>query len=210
MIRLISSVRVNKGATYQDADKALLLNVQQGDVKAFECVYTMYSARLYGGMLKLVKSANVAEELLQEVFQRVWEYRASINPEKPFGAYLFTIAKHLVYDYFNEVSRHQLIDEYIKRKSRESVIATPCALEEKETVLLLNEAIQQLPPQRKLIYTLCKMEGKSYEDVSKKLGISVSTISDHIVKAGKSIRAYYLSKDIVYTAILLCLSFLVG
>ena len=60
----------------------------------------------------------------------------------------------------------------------------------KETSEILNKAINNLPSQQKLVFTLCKLEGKSYEDASATLGISTSTINNHIVKATKSIKGY--------------------
>ena len=64
-----------------------------------------------------------------------------------------------------------------------------------EKSVLLENAISKLPPQRQQVFRLCKLEGKSYRDVSELLGISLSTISDHIVKATKSIRNYLESTD---------------
>lgn len=181
----------------------LLSQVREGDVKAFEAVYNIYSHRLYSNILKLVKSSLIAEELLQDIFQRVWEHRKNIDTNKSFKSYLFTIAKNLVCDYFNKASRERLVDRYLQVQEEKQLMRVDHVLEEKESELILQNAIRQLPPQRKLVYTLCKIEGKSYEEVSKGLGISVSTISDHIVKATKSIKAYYLSKDLLYISILI-------
>lgn len=205
----LSVLQVRNGSMYRENENILLTRVRQGDVKAFEEIYHAYSPRLYGNMLRLVKSSNIAEELLQDVFQRVWEYRERIDPEKCFRSYIFTIAQHLVFDYFNKTSRQRIIENYIQNVGVKAMTGFSYALEEKETAHILNEAIQQLPPQRKLVYTLCKVEGRSYEDVSRNLGISMSTISDHIVKATKSIKAYYLSKDIAYTSVLFLLLSLV-
>lgn len=163
----------------------------------------MYSGRLYGNILKLVKSPLIAEELLQDIFQRVWEYRKNIDTAKSFKSYLFTIAKNLVCDYFNKASRERLVDRYLQVQEEKQQMRVEHMLEDKESELMLQHAVRQLPPQRKLVYMLCKIEGRSYEDVSKLLDISVSTISDHIVKATKSIKAYYLSKDMLYIFILL-------
>lgn len=183
---------------YQENEHMLLTQVRQGDARAFEEIYRIYSPLLYGHILRMVKSASTTEELLQDVFQRLWEYRGKIDPDKSFKSYLFTIARNLVFDYFNNTSRQRIAENYLQQ--RDAVSGVQYLLEEKETADILKEAIQQLPPQRKLIYTLCKVEGKSYEDVSRNLGISMSTVSDHIVKATRSIKAYYLSKDIAYSA----------
>lgn len=190
----------------EEYEKELLSQVRESDVKAFEHIYNIYSSRLYGSIFKIVKSASVTEELLQDTFQRIWEHRKTIDIDRSFKSYLFTIARNLVYDYFNKASRQKLVERYLQAKEENTLRGFRHQLEEKESELLLERAVHQLPPQRKLVYTLCKIEGKSYEDVSKALGISVSTISDHIVKATKSIKAYYLSRALLYISILLSLS----
>ena len=185
-------------------EKELLSQVREGDVKAFERIYKSYSPRLYGSIFRVVKSVPVTEELLQDVFQRVWEHRKTIDISLSFKSYLFTIARNLVYDYFNKASRQKLMERYLQAKEM-SNDSFRNQLEEKESEQLLEKAIHQLPPQRRLVYTLCKIEGKSYEDVSGALGISVSTISDHMVKATKSIKAYYLSRALLYLVLLVSL-----
>lgn len=183
-------------------EKELLSQMRDGDVKAFEYIYNSYAPRLYGNILKVVKSPAVTEELLQDTFQRIWEHRGTIDINRSFKAYLFTIARNLVYDYFNRASRQKLVEQYLKAKVANPVYGFLNPFEEKESEQLLERAIHQLPPQRKLVYTLCKIEGKSYEDVSETLGISVSTISDHIVKATKAIKAYYLTRALLYISLL--------
>jgi len=69
----------------------------------------------------------------------------------------------------------------------------PIQFLQEEKANLLESAIQQLPAQRQQVFRLCKLEGKSYKEASELLGISVSTISDHIVKATKSIKIYFES-----------------
>ena len=183
----------------------MLSQVREGDVKAFERIYRSYSPRLYGSIFRIVKSVPVTEELLQDVFQRVWEHRKTIDVNLSFKSYLFTIARNLVYAYFNKASRQKLMERYLQAKEMSSSDVFRNQLEEKESEQLLEKAIHQLPPQRRLVYTLCKIEGRSYDEVSRTLGISVFTISDHMVKAAKSIKAYYLSRALLYFIFLACL-----
>lgn len=198
---------MNNYLSHEECEKELLLRIQRGDVKAFEQMYHIYSPRLYANIFKLVKSVTITEELLQDTFQRIWEHHQNINTDKSFKSYIFTIAKHLVCDYFNKASRQRILERYLQAIEDKSALKIEQQLEEKESGLLLEKAVHQLPPQRKLVYTLCKIEGRSYEDVSNMLGISVSTISDHIVKATKFIKAYYQSSELVYKAILIALIF---
>ena len=183
----------------------LLLALKEGDVNAFEKLYFFYSKRLYGNILNMVKSTDVTEEILQDLFQRVWEKRETIDPSKAFKSYLFTIAKHLVYDFFHLQTRQRNVEAYLIERSTASYMHIDEEMALKETHTIITNGILQLPPQRRLVYTLCKIEGKSYEDVSQTLGISISTISDHIVKATKSLKAYYRSEHAVALAFALYL-----
>lgn len=185
-------------------EKELLSQVREGDVKAFEYIYNIYSPRLYSNIIRVVKSSFITEELLQDTFQRIWEHRKRIDINQSFKSYLFTIARNLVCDYFNKSSKQKLLELYLQAKE-EGERAFRNQLEEKESEILMERALHQLPPQRRLVYTLCKIEGRSYDEVSKILGISVSTISDHIVKATKSIKAYYLTRAISCLPLLLYL-----
>lgn len=174
-------------------ENELLSQLKNGNERAFESLYYKYSGGVYGNMLRFVKSPAIAEELLQDLFQRVWEKRSSIDPNKSFKSFLFTIAKHLVYDFFRREVKRRDMEAYLIAVSSTSYTHIAEALATKETVREIERALEQLPPKRKLIYTLCKIEGKSYEEVSRLLGISTATISDHIVKATKSVKNHVSS-----------------
>ena len=157
----------------------------------FEQMYRLYSPRLFGWLLKLVKSASQAEEILQEVFLKVWEYRSFIDPNKSFRSFLFKIAENKVYDFFRKVSRDKNMESQLVVSASANYIGIESWDQDDETEVILQKAIEGLPPQRQQVFRLCKLEGKSYQEVGAMLGISVSTISDHIVKGTKSIRDYF-------------------
>src|SRR5690606_11401999 len=101
----------------QHYESKLLISLKNGDAKAFEKLYYRYSRKLYSNILKMVKSTDAAEEILQDLFQRVWEKRETIDLSKTFKSYLFTIAKHLVYDFFRSQTKQRHIEAYIIEKS---------------------------------------------------------------------------------------------
>lgn len=186
-------------------ESGLLISLQKGDRKAFEKLYFFYSKRLYGNILRMVKSTEAAEEILQELFQRVWERRKTIDATKSFKSYLFTIAKHLVYDFLHLQVKRRNLEAYLIETSSASYRHIDHEIAFKEAHAIIAKGIRRLPPQRRHVYVLCKIQGKSYEDVSRILGISTSTISDHIVKATKSIRFFYLSEQVCLLVCMLCL-----
>lgn len=173
----------------------LLEQLINNDQQAFKQVYFLYSARLYGNILKLVKSEPVAQEILQDVFIKIWDHRHSIDPAKSFRSYLFRIAENMVCNFYRKASRDKVALRQLMSKSTEHYSHIEEDIFYKEETSFLSEAIGGLPPQRKQVFELCKMEGKSYDEVSRLLGISVSTISDHIVKANRFLREYYLKNS---------------
>jgi len=185
---------------------ALLHALKSSNHKAFEVLYYRYNPRLYRHILNLVKVPTCAEEILQDVFQKLWERRGGIDTEKSFQSYLFTIAKHLVYDFFHKEIKNRNLKELIISISTSDYSHIEEEYAYKESKKIVNQAIENLSPKRKLIYTLCKIEGKSYEEVSSSLGISTSTISDHIVKATKQIQSFCLSKEITPSLLIALIS----
>lgn len=173
-------------------EEELFSHVKAGDKNAFEQLYRNHSGGIYCNLRRLTRNDELAKELLQDVFLKVWEKKADLNPNKPFHFYLFRIARNSVIDFYRRVKRDKhmlqnlpmLISE-ITHQPIESIIAGA----DEELVL---KAMETLSPQRKKIFILCKLEGKSYEEVSKLLGITTSTIGDHIVKGTK-----YIKKQII-------------
>lgn len=189
-----------------DNEKNLLRQLAAGDEVAFRKIYFLYSNRLYGNLMRLVKSAPVAQEILQEVFIKIWEYRSGIDPEKSFRSYLFRIAENRVYDFYARVSRDKALLQQLMKNNADKYSHVEEAIISREEAALLHAAIEELPPQRRRVFELCKIEGKSYNEVGAILEISVSTISDHIVKANRFIKEYVSRKHtlIIIIALLLC------
>jgi RNA polymerase sigma-70 factor (family 1) len=169
-------------------EKELLKNLSNGSTLAFEKLYLKYSARIYGNIIKLVKATDVADDILQDVFVKIWEKRASIDPEKSFKTYLFVCSRHMVIDFFRKVSLEQLAENFLSENGSELYSHVEEDTVFRETGKALDKIIDQLPEKRKMIYKLCKVEGLSYKAVSEQLNISISTVHDHVVKAGRFVK----------------------
>ena len=176
-------------------EKDLILRLKTADEDAFKEIYLLYSKRIYGNFLKLVKSESIAQELLQDVFMKIWDKKYEIDPEKSFRSFLFCIAENLAYDFFRKASRDKILQKKLIAAAIDQYTHVEESMFEKEKSFLLYEAIKTLPPQRKLVFELCKLEGKSYDEVSRLLAISQSTISDHIVKANRFLKEYCLKNQ---------------
>ena len=171
-------------------DRELLLHLAIGDEASFKTIYYKHSPRLLLMLTKMLKSDALAEEVLQEVFISVWDHRDQLDAEKCFRSYIQCIAANKCYDYFRKVARdRKLFLKMSQGQSRASDMEQ--VFIDKDKIGSLFQLIELLPAKRRLIFRLCKVDGKSYGEVSKQLGISLSTISDHIVKANLFIRSHF-------------------
>ncbi len=168
----------------------LLLQLRAGQMAAFNKLYTMYSPRLYVHLLKFLKSPELVEEVLQEVFVRVWQNRESIVPEKGFNSFLYTIAHNLAINMIKKINRDRALQMEVWASSISYYLHTEENLLDKERMAIMNQAIATLTPKRREILLFCKVEGKSYKEVAELLGISVSTVSNQLVNALQDIRNF--------------------
>lgn len=187
-------------------EKELLLRLRDGNKSAFEQLYRMYSKRILINTLKMVKDEDEAQEILQDVFIRIWNNRESLDSDKPFQSYVFSIAQNLVRDFFRKAALDRKMQAVLIEQSTELYDHIESHLYFKESNAILQDAIDALPLQRKKIYTLCKIEGKSYNEVAKIMGITVSTVDNQLVKATQGVRAYFRASQ-KYIAILATLLF---
>lgn len=184
------------------SEHELLSLLRIGSENAFEQLYLLYSPKIYLKLVQLLKQEALAEELLQDVFVKVWEKREGIDLEKSFRAYLYQIAHNLVKDLFRRFAFDRKMLESLINESIQWYNPHEEAQQASFHKEILQQAINTLPAQRKRVYSLVKIEGKSYDEVSALLNISPSTVSDHIVKATKTLKTYFDSNDVM-TAMLI-------
>ena len=166
----------------------LVSQLSTGSEWAFEQLYKQYSPGLAAKLLRITKSEQYTSDLLQEAFLKIWNKRENLDPEKSFAAYLNTIVEHMAIDFFRKASRDRKLMASIKYAAVSAYDSIEESLYRKENAELLHSLIESLPPQRRQVFHLIKIEGRSYDEVGQLLNVSSSTISDHIVKATKQIR----------------------
>lgn len=184
-------------------EKELICLLKKGDVLAFEKLYKLYSIRILKKLISLVKDEEVAVELLQDVFLKLWEKRETLDTEQSLRPYLFRIAENKITDLFRRTAYDKKLLAHLVAVSTELCYDTEEAIDLKDSQILLKQAISSLPPQRQKIFILCKIEGKSYEEVGALLGISAGTVNDHMVKAGRAIKKHFNAADLALLALLM-------
>ncbi|WP_164974055.1 RNA polymerase sigma factor [Filimonas effusa] len=172
------------------SEKSLVLQLKGGCTIAFTELYHQYSERLYYNILALVKDSFTAEELVQDIFARIWHKREQLEIDHSFGGYLFTAGRNRVYDFFATATRDQQLYDRIRSTASETYSHIEEALLYRENAGILQKAIAHLSPQRRRVFELCKIEGCSYKEASVLLSISLATVKDHMTQARNALRKY--------------------
>lgn len=166
----------------------LVKALKKGDAEAFDRLFSLYGNRIYRFSLGYMKSKEEAEEVVQEVFLRIWKNRKTLNPELSFKAYLFKIAWHFILEYFEKADRRRAYQEQL---IEESVNFTPGNEERLNYQLLLEKVeqlIEQLPPRQKEILVKRRKVGLAVKEIASQLGIAPKTVENHLTEALKTIR----------------------
>ena len=168
------------------SDEQLLQWIQNDVEDAFYALYEKYHRAIYLNIIRLIKSNQEAEDILQEVFCRLWQKRHTLQADHSIGGWLFKVSYHLAIDYLrNTLKRHKAIEQFCETDDQE--ISTG-VIEMQWTVM--EEAIQKLSLQKRKVFTLCKLEGKSYENAADELGLTKNTVSGYLKEAIAFIRLY--------------------
>ena len=172
-------------------DEATLVGrLKNGDTDAFIQLYNRYHRGLYTYVTRIVKLPDVAEDILQEVFLKIWEIRHRINPALSFQAYLYCISRNLAFKMLKKISADYNLRLRVMSELQSAVEDAGLKASWDQYIIILKTAIDALPPQRKRIFILCREEGRTYKEVSGLLNISPHTVKEHMVLATKSIKDY--------------------
>lgn len=177
-------------------DKQLVLKLKENDIKAFDTLYHRYSKKLLHFSFSLLKNKEDSNEIVQEVFFRIWKKKNDIDTSKSFKSYLFTISYNLIID--------QLRLRLKEKEFRESLVS----YFNSEALILTNEfdynalnaqmkkAIDELPQKRKQIFVLSREIGLSHREIAAKLGITIKTVENQINLSLKHLKNQ-LGKDLI-------------
>lgn len=171
-------------------EKALLSQAATGDRQAFTQLYKAYLNNSYNYIYLFTKSREETEEILQEVFVKIWESREKLAEVQSFKNYLFKSAKNKLLDQIRkEQIRHRVLTE-IKRNKSIVQETTNDDFAYREYYRIVQEAIEKLPPKRKLIFRLNTENSLSHDEIAEQLNISKSVVKNQLYKAYDFVRQY--------------------
>lgn len=176
---------------YKDTDtieKELICALKEGSRQAFESIYQIYSKRLYAYSLQLTKSSEEAEEIVQEVFIKLWMNRVHIRQEETLRSLLFIMSKHHFINAYRAKINHPVYEEYVDYKDTLITENVHQQLEYEEFLKIFQRMMDELPATQKKVIRLSRMEQLTNKEIADKLALSEQTVKNQLSLGLKSLK----------------------
>ena len=179
-------------------DKELFACIAEGDQSAFTEFYLRYVKKLYPRISRMLEAESWAEEIIQEVFTKLWKVRHTLNEIDNPCAYLYRMAGNRTLDFLKQRStevklRYQAARMYDTTSGNQ----TGQWFDFKQAEQLYREAVESLPEKRKIIFLLKHEGGLSYEEIAARLTLSTHTVRNQLTRAMDTIRKSLSEKGMV-------------
>ncbi|WP_101689473.1 RNA polymerase sigma-70 factor [Dysgonomonas massiliensis] len=156
-----------------------------GDHDAFRYVFMKYFPKMKYFIAHLVKSEAIAEELSQDVFEKIWRNRSELSDLRTLSSYLYRMSKNIA---INHIEHKYVERNYVQDYKVEFDFSLEDQLDANEMKLLIMLEVEKMPEQRKRIFEMSRYENVKNEEIAEKLNISKKTVENHINLALKQIR----------------------
>lgn len=172
------------------SDRQLFMEVSEGDERAFQHIFTRYYPRMISFAGMMVKSPYAAEEIVQEVFIRLWEQREVLAEVKSPENFVFIVIRNHTFNYLraaaNEQNRREQLWEALQQRAADETIT----LEMQEADQFFEKILAKLSPQQQKIFRMSREEGFSHQQIADELQLSKDTVKKHIANSLKVFKTY--------------------
>ncbi|WP_345005026.1 RNA polymerase sigma-70 factor, partial [Snuella lapsa] len=175
-------------------DSFLVEQVANGCETAFLKLFNYYKDDIYRYSVSMLKQKEYAEEIVQDVFLKVWLNRDNLDPDLSFKSYIFTITRNLTINFLHKVANDKNMREHV---FYDDSVCSPveAKLDEAYYEKIKQQAINRLSPKRKRIFELSRNKGMSYDQISEELGISKNTVKNQMSSALDTIREFLFAHE---------------
>ena len=185
-----------------EKDCELLKEIASGNENAFKIFFEMHKDKLFHFLLKVCKSREMADEILNDVFFKIWMGRELIVEVQNMDAFLFTVAKNKAMDFFRIASRNKKLQQFItERMDTFKEKEADFNLLDHEYKKILKNAIGQLSPKRREIFILSREHGMTHDQIAQHLHLSRNTVRNTMAESLKTIRHYLVQNGVVPSAL---------
>lgn len=164
--------------------------IADGNEIAFKTIYDLYFKKLSSYLFKLCKSSDVTEEMLNDIFLKIWKNKTSLNQIESFESYLFTMARNKAIDYLRKLAKDTNLITELTAQIKKSHNEIEEKLDVAELKNLIDQSLAQLSDQKRKIFKLSKEEGYSHDEIATELQLSKSTVKNHLSETLKHLKKH--------------------
>lgn len=180
--------RVHLSTFDSHIENKLISGLKAGDTESFNELFRFYGKKLYFFAFGYLKSKEEAEEVVQEVFFKIWKSRKMINQDLSFKAYLFKIAYNYIQELFLKINRERAYRHEIIQSTFESSNEMEERLDYHSLLEITEKIIDQMPQRQKEILLMKRKDGMAVKEIATILDISPKTVENHLTEALKKLK----------------------
>ncbi len=183
-------------------DEELFLLIKKNNSEALKVLFEKYFHNLCGFSYNYVKSVPLSEEVVADVFFKIWVNRNVIEIRSSLKSYLFTATRNISINYIARENKHFENLEVLEREHLSKEDNPDEVFNFRELESVIESVIQKLPPKRQTVFRMNRLHGLSYKEIAEVLSISVNTVQNHMVKAIEFMANQYPKIKSIFTILL--------
>lgn len=176
-----------------------------GDRIAFHSLFEQYRIPLFSFALEITRSPVDAEDIVQEIFIKIWEQRNRLAEVREARPYIYAMARNHTFDWLQKVARNDQLKDQLWANSHQDRPVTEEQVDARESQRLIEEAVSRLSPAKQQVFRLSREAGLDHQQIADRLGLSKSRVKNILVECLQFIR-YYLQQHSPLLALVYCLA----
>lgn len=179
------------------SDIELAHRVKLGEKTAFSQLFEKYAPRIYRFSRTYLKNESDSEELVQNVFLKLWEKRETLDTTQNLKSFIFKIAVNTIYDFVRRKNIEHAFEDYARLNYQSSENSTWHSVIYAEMEQNLHHLVAQLPEQQQKIFQLSKTDGLTNDEIAKQLDISKRTVENHLYRALSFLKKHLKDESLI-------------
>jgi len=179
------------------SDSELARKISGGQKSAYQELFERYAPRIYKFSLSYLKNKKDAEELVQDVFLKIWEKREMLDQTKNIKSFIFKIAVNTIYDFIRRKNIENAFNDFAKASFDKATDSTWHTVIFEDMQQNLNNLISQLPEQQQKIFQLSKIEGLTNDEIAANMSLSKRTVENHLYRSISFLKEHFKNESLM-------------
>jgi RNA polymerase sigma-70 factor, ECF subfamily len=172
----------------QNQQDRFIEGLRKGDEQIFEELFKAYYAPMCDYCMRYVPDMDMAEEIVQDLFFKLWLRREEVNINTSIKSYLFTAMRNLALNRISQLKIHDRYHQFVEFQQKTDIDYPTDLMEEQDMERIMKQALATLPPKRREIFEMSRFENLKYTEIAEKLNLSVKTVESQMTRALDQLR----------------------